>query len=347
LPIKQLTLLVRDLQSPRPIIFWSDLICSMLAVQIGLYFSAPFPGAFIDHPPFAIAGFVLAALALYRASYFNHELAHHARRLPRFEIAWNLGVGIPLLIPSFLYSDHCKHHSNHAFATEGDAEYLLPVMRNMRGAAALLALAFLLPVIYVVRFAVLAPAALLSPRVRRWVDVRASSIGLLGLARRAPPTASERPTWRWQEAACFCYLLAVGIGLLTGIMPLELPIHFYAITACTLVLHGFRIMAGHRYESEGDIQSRLDQVLDSFNFTRNRPVTWLLVPLGFHLHALHHLFPNIPYHNMPEAHRRITSVLPSNSIYHAVESRSYFAEVGRFMLRGAKRDQARLAARVR
>jgi fatty acid desaturase len=347
LPISELTLLVRDLQAPRAGIFWTDLVCCMLTVQIGLYLSAPFPDAFVRSFPIAMTGFVLAVLALYRASYFNHELAHHARRLPGFEIAWNLGVGIPLLIPSFLYSDHRNHHSDHSFGTDSDAEYLPPGLRNMRGAAALLALAFLLPLIYLVRFAVLAPAAWLVPAVRQWVDVRASGIGLLGLSRRVPPTDSERPIWRVQEAACFCYLVAIAAGLLIGLIPIELAFQFYSITATMLVLHGFRIMAGHRYASKGGVHNRLEQVLDSFNFTHNRPLTWLLVPLGFHLHALHHLFPNIPYHNLPEAHRRIAAALPSNSIYHTVESTSYFAELACFMLRGRERDQTKLGHRAR
>jgi len=55
--------------------------------------------------------------------------------------------------------------------------------------------------------------------------------------------------------------------------------------------------------------------------------------IGFDLHALHHLFPNIPYHSMPEAHRRIAAFLPIDSIYHLAESRSYFSEIAHFVMR--------------
>jgi fatty acid desaturase len=58
-----------------------------------------------------------------------------------------------------------------------------------------------------------------------------------------------------------------------------------------------------------------------------------MAPLGFELHGLHHLFPNIPYHNMPEAHRRVSAALPKDSFYHAIESPSYFREVWRFLIR--------------
>jgi fatty acid desaturase len=59
-------------------------------------------------------------------------------------------------------------------------------------------------------------------------------------------------------------------------------------------------------------------------------------PLGLHLHALHHLFPNIPYHNMPEAHRRVLAALPQGSVYHAVSGRNFLAELIGF-LRGRRR----------
>jgi fatty acid desaturase len=199
----------------------------------------------------------------------------------------------------------------------------------------LLLACFLLPVAYIGRFSVLLIAAWISPAVRRWVDVRASSLGILGLSRRAPPTAAERRVWRIQELACGGYLLISGILLLTGVIPLIVILHFYSILVALLVLHSIRIIVGHRYESEGKVRNRLDQVLDSYNFTRQRVITTLLAPLGFHLHALHHLFPNIPYHNMPEAHRRISAALPKDSLYHAVEAPSYFAEVWRFLTRSA------------
>jgi fatty acid desaturase len=334
LPIKELTLLVQDLQAPRPFIFWTDLFCCLLALQIGLYLSAPFPDGSFFHPVQAIAGFTAAAFALYRASYFNHELAHHSRRLPGFEFVWNLVIGFPLLIPSFLYSDHRNHHSDQAFATRHDAEYLPEHLRNARGAVALLALAFVLPFIYIVRFAILVPAGWVFPAIRHWIDVRASSLGILGLSRRAAPTANELKTFRRQEFACFCYILAVGASLVTGIIPLRLVTQVYAVIVCMLVLHGMRVMVGHRYRADGSgTQDRNDQVGDSFNFTASGPIIKLFLPVGFHLHALHHLFPNIPYHNMAEAHRRITAFLPNNSPYHMAESRSYFAELARFIVR--------------
>ncbi len=345
--VRDLNVLVKDLNRPRALVYWTDLAICLALTAAGLWLSWPFPEKVLAGSPVAIFGLVLAAFALFRASYFNHELAHHARDLPGFEIAWNLSVGIPLLIPSYLYSDHLNHHSVKGFATETDVEYFAPNLRGIRGVMLLVVMSFLLPLLYSVRFLVVAPLAWFSPAVRRWADTRASSLGILGLSRRKPPTAGEVFAWRIQELGCFAYLVSVLCAVAAGWLPIQFVMQVNTVIVILLVLHGIRIMVGHRYDVESS-SDRIDQVLDSFNFTRHRAMTVLMAPLGFHLHALHHLFPKIPYHNMQEAHRRVSAALPANSFYHSVESPSYFREVARFMTRGLmpakRRDHSVVAA---
>jgi fatty acid desaturase len=342
--LKRLAPLVKDLHRPRALIYWFDLAACLALISISLQISRPFPGRVADGSILALLGLLVAGLALYRASYFNHELAHQSRQLPGFELAWNLTIGIPLLIPSYLYTDHLNHHSIKGFGTDTDIEYFAPRLRGLRGAVVLIAACSVLPFVYIVRFAVVTPLAWVSPAIRRWVDINASGLGIFGLSRRAPPTAAELPAWRLQEAACFVYLCATGVLILFGILPISWVMQFYVVMGVLLFFHAIRIMVGHRYDSNGEPQSRVEQVLDSFNFTRNRVVTSILAPLGFRLHALHHLFPKIPYHNMPEAHRRICAALPKNSFYHAAESHSYVREVVRFLTRSDSKAAAAVRA---
>ena len=47
------------------------------------------------------------------------------RELPAFTVAWNALVGVPLLIPSFLYEGvHTDHHRQSCYGTEADPEYV-------------------------------------------------------------------------------------------------------------------------------------------------------------------------------------------------------------------------------
>jgi fatty acid desaturase len=332
---QQLAALVKDLHKPRQSIYWIDLGLCLAVAAGGLYLSRPFPDQIFAAPVVAVLGLVVAAFALYRASYFNHELAHHSRELRSFAIGWNLLVGIPLLIPSFLYSDHLNHHSIKNFAAGSDVEYVPPELCGLRAVGILLATCLLLPLTYIGRFLLLPPLAWCSPKVRRWVDTRASSLGIFGLSKRKPPSATELPTWRAQELGCFLYIVAMAIAIAGGFVPLETVLQSYTVIAILLLLHAIRIMVGHRYDADGS-RDRIDQVADSFNFTRNPQLTCLMAPLGFHLHALHHLFPKIPYHNMAEAHRRISAALPPDSFYHRAEDPSYFRAVARFIVRNPR-----------
>jgi fatty acid desaturase len=331
--IKGLGVLVRDLNKPRALTYWADLAICLILTSMGLFLSWPFPESILSGSPSAFCGLVLSAFALFRASYFNHELAHHAGELPGFEIAWNVSVGIPLLIPSYLYSDHLNHHSVKGFATETDVEYFPPHLRGIRGAGLIVLASLLLPLIHTSRFLLVVPVAWFSPAIRRWADTRASSLGILGLSRRKPPTAKEAFSWRTQELGCFAYLVMMSCAVAGGAIPVGFVLQINTLIVIMLLLHGIRVMVGHRYEVQGS-NDRIEQVLDSFNFTRNRWATILMAPLGFHLHALHHLFPKIPYHNLQEAHRRISGALPPDSFYHSVETPSYFRAVARFVLRG-------------
>ena len=71
----------------------------------------------------------------------------------------------------------------------------------------------------------------------------------------------------------------------------------------------------------------LDQLLDSVNYPHNAWITELWGPVGTRFHALHHLFPSLPYHALPQAHRRLMKSLPANSPYRLTEERSLTAGI--------------------
>src|SRR3546814_17573069 len=73
---------------------------------------------------------VVAVVALYRAGIFIHELTHIRKNaLPGFRLGWNILVGVPLLIPSFMYEGiHSLHHNRTKYDTVEDTEYMPPAL---------------------------------------------------------------------------------------------------------------------------------------------------------------------------------------------------------------------------
>jgi fatty acid desaturase len=90
------------------------------------------------------------------------------------------------------------------------------------------------------------------------------------------------------------------------------------IAISILAMNHFRTLAAHRYQSDGDAMSFADQFFDSTIITGGPVLTELLCPLGLRYHALHHLFPTLPYHNLGIAHRRLMRQLPADSPYRSI-----------------------------
>jgi fatty acid desaturase len=83
----------------------------------------------------------------------------------------------------------------------------------------------------------------------------------------------------------------------------------------SLGLNYVRNVAAHRYRNEGEPMTYTEQLLDSINITGHPIWTELLFPVGLRYHALHHIFPSLPYHNLGRAHRRLMAELPMDSPY--------------------------------
>jgi fatty acid desaturase len=76
-------------------------------------------------------------------------------------------------------------------------------------------------------------------------------------------------------------------------------------------------------------------VLDQFRDTVNVPppalLPFLWAPVGLRYHALHHLMPRLPYHNLGIAHRRLVAALPADHVYREVEQAELFPAIGRLV----------------
>ena len=102
-------------------------------------------------------------------------------------------------------------------------------------------------------------------------------------------------------------------------------------------IKGLRNLAGHLFLSDGNPMSHEAQFLESVTIVGTPWLHELIFPVGLRYHAIHHLFPAMPYHNMPECHRRFMTQLPADSGYRRTLYRSIwqvFAVLRRNMRQG-------------
>jgi fatty acid desaturase len=303
--------LVRDLHAPRPVVYWTDLVVSA-AIGWGAFAVA------LATPPFSVvmlAASVVSGFALYRGLAFTHEITHLRRSsIPGFETAWNLLIGLPLLLPSFTYVGvHQSHHSLSTYGTKDDPEYL--PFANSRRLIILFALqsSLLIPFLLLLRFVALSPAGLVWPRFHRWLEAHASSFSMNPAYRRSVAAAMAQKMRRWEAAILVAAAGLVGL-IYSGLLPNRTPLVWYGVVVFVSFFNTLRVLGAHEYESDGTPRDRHGQLRDSID-TPGGPWTELWAPVGLRYHALHHYFPGIPYHNLGTAYRRIVDSLPSDSKY--------------------------------
>jgi fatty acid desaturase len=311
--------IVADLFEPKPWLYWLDMIVSATIAYsaASAYFLLPFAN------PLKWVFFAVSGLALFRAGTFMHEIQHFSgRSMRRFIAGWNVLCGIPMLMPSFLYDNHASHHRSTTYGTLDDGEYL-PLGTGPWGHFAVYALqALLLPLLVAVRFLFLTPLALVSPRCRHWVLERFSYYGINPHYRHEVREPLPR-SWAWLEAACMARAWLI-LGLVAfGFNPPTQILQLYSLAAVSIGLNYVRNLAAHRYRNEGAPMTYTDQLLDSINITGRPFWTELLFPLGLRYHALHHIFPTLPYHNLGRAHRRLMAQLPADSPYRRTVFRDF------------------------
>ncbi len=316
LSMAQVKRIVAGLRAPRPLIYGTDFLLSLVLAVACFYGASAAPLLSLQQG----CCFIVSGLSFYRAAVFNHELVHlpHERLGFRaFRVLWNLLFGIPFLMPSFTYWTHLDHHRASCFGTPLDGEYLpfasSPPSRMLRYLAA----NFLVPLLAVLRFFVLTPLTWFSPSLWKAVHRRASSLVIAPHYVRREPRQDELRIIRWQELGCFawCLLVAVALPVLFQGRVVALLLQLYATSVFVLLLNALRTLAAHRYRSDGRPMPFPAQVLDSVNYPHRAWLSELWAPVGLRYHALHHLQPALPYHALPEAHRRLLRELPEDSPY--------------------------------
>jgi fatty acid desaturase len=330
--IRQAHRIVNDLMRPNPLIYWADFFLSATIsyTALWLFFTTDL-WSWTSVVCFFVAGF-----GLYRTSIFIHELAHMPpTRFRLFRAVWNAGFGVPFLAPSFIYTDHRAHHMSPTYGTPGDSEYYQLGPSRFSEVVRSFVMLPIVPFFGLIRFGLLGPLSLLHPSIRRVVWQRASSLGTLSpWYRRADPDEHERRVVPILELGCFAVVAVLFACLIAGVLSWAVFWKLYAVYLFVMIVNALRVYAAHGYSSGGEPMTFVEQMLDSTT-VEGGPWSALWAPLGMRFHALHHLFPTMPYHSMARAHRRLMRELPADSLYQATLRTSLWGAIREMVRSGA------------
>jgi fatty acid desaturase len=305
--------LTRDLGTPNPLIFWTDFLASAFLGYAGLAIAILSSNLWLQ----CVAGLV-SVLALYRAGGFIHEVSHvkHSA-LPGFRFGFNAVIGVPLLVPSYMYEGiHNLHHARTRYGTDQDPEYLPLALMKPWTLPLFIFASLLAPFALLFRNAVLAPLSLFIPVLRRIVVERYSGLAINPAFRRRPAEGEAHRNWIIQETAASIWSIVLLGGVFSGFIPITAFVIFLAIVSSVAVLNQVRTLVAHLWENDGEPLSVTAQFLDSVNVPPPGMLASIWAPVGLRYHALHHLLPSVPYHALGEAHRRLTAQLAPESAYH-------------------------------
>jgi fatty acid desaturase len=192
---------------------------------------------------------------------------------------------------------HFAHHRPGVFGTEADPQY--PLVRSN----------------WFAMFSVLVLIPFVVPLSNLFLTVTAS----LGAFRfEAAMDRWMRSNWGFTlssplspvqqaEVALKARVTLFLFALMVTFAPQVLPFYYATLVGAWLLVTA-RIPLEHKLEKLADSSDPRDQMIDSF--TVETPLALLLQPIGFRFHTAHHMYPGVPYHNLPALHEELKRTNP-------------------------------------
>lgn len=289
----------RKFFAPRPSRYYRDFLIYLIGAVVGFVW-----GLQADWP-WVVLPWLLAVLSLHRAGLFCHEVVHskHASlRLFRALYTWT--VALFVMVPPVRFGlPHLAHHRLGVFGTHEDPQYPLVRGNAFAMTMVLVVIPFIVPF---TNFLMTVTGALGAFRFEQALDRWATEN--FGFSLSSVLNAEQQAEVTRHARVTLILFLAV-VAFLPGVLPF-----YYAVLVGGWALITARIPLEHELERLADSSGPHDQMADSF--TIESPLALLIQPVGFRYHTAHHMYPGVPYHNLPALHEELKRSSPEyrNSI---------------------------------
>jgi len=278
-----------------PYVYFRDLFISILI------FFAGFIGATHTTGILYIASYFVCVIGLHRAGVFGHELTHRPndKTMRPFYWFWNMTIGCMIMVPSSrFFQPHKIHHQNGTFRTKEDPQYLLVRSDGKIAFFVLVVLPFITPLFGLFQTIV---ASIGGMKLEEAID--RFSREKLKFSTGTPIPDKMKNEVVWLSRLSFMYF-----GIMVIFLPHLIPF-YYGVLVGAWFLIVLRIPLEHELERHAESSNQSDQMYDSFSV--ETPFAAIIQPIGFRYHTAHHMYPGVPYHNLPGLHQHLKATIPA------------------------------------
>lgn len=296
---------------------WFDLISNAL---IG------WPAFFYTCFNFNFLTLLIAIYFIYRGTLLVHEVSHIAKKVKGLRLAFNILFGWPNAYPVYLGDAHLFHHGKRTYGTARDPEYKFISKFDALTLLRPFISSLLLALVQLIRFGIFPVSYLfLSRKQKVWVYQNISTLAFsMDYKRPIKNEGLEVSRMIRNDVMCMLYKATVGLLIVVGVLPLETLWVWYVVVVISSTLNMYRALFNHFYTNSNLRPLSWEQhLLDTVTIEEGLSSKLIFVN-GLNYHAIHHLFPELPYTNLAAAHRELMEKLPPDHIYKKNTFKSVF-----------------------
>ncbi|MDR3501698.1 MAG: fatty acid desaturase [Legionella sp.] len=290
-------------------IYWLDLFLTALFAWTLFVLACQTKNMFLS-----IVFLGMSSIFFYRGLSFVHEVTHHAPHIKGYRVAWNLLFGMAFLYPSYVYENHLLHHRMDHYGSSKDAEYFI-INKKLSGLFRFLFWGqFVMPAKLIIR-SLIFPLVFISEKFSNFYEMHLCGFYLNPEYEKKPLSKRIKKNLYKEDLRCtlFAYMI---LGLIFAHqLPAYIILYWYSAAFILSFINSIRVVVcthNYNYLSPRD---RAEQIIDTFTLDKGLILPGLIAPIGLRYHALHHLFPGIPYHSLGKAHRMVCEAFPNNTAY--------------------------------